>query len=129
MKTNLAKLRSKFNLTTRELSAQLPNGTISHSQITRVEKELAKLTFDQIVQLSIFFGVSADYLLGLSDNLVPRKINYYQEIPNQQKLTLEQVLSRFTNNEVMIVYTDDLITIIEEPHKLNRKIFKFEKIK
>lgn len=129
MKTNLAKLRSKFNLTTRELSAQLPNGTISHSQITRVEKEFAKLTFDQIVQLSFFFGVSADYLLGLSDNPVPRKINYYQEIPNQQKLTLEQVLSRFTNNEVMIVYTDDLITIIEEPHKLNRKIFKFEKIK
>ena len=60
---NLKKLRKEKKLTVRELS-ELVN--INYATLSRLENDESQLTDDYIEILSGFYGVSADYLLGIS---------------------------------------------------------------
>lgn len=67
---NLKKLRKEKKLTVRELS-ELVN--INYATLSRLENDESQLTDDYIEILSGFYGVSADYLLGISkiQNFIP----------------------------------------------------------
>lgn len=65
---NLKKLRESKNLTTRELAVQV---NINQSTITNLENGKTSLNDQYIAIFTEFFGVSADYLLGLPQNAIP----------------------------------------------------------
>ena len=57
-------LRADNKITQKELSKAI---NIAQSTISGWEQGLFQPTADALIQLSLFFGVSADYLLGLED--------------------------------------------------------------
>lgn len=59
----IKELRSSKRISQRELSEVLD---ISPATISRYEKELIEPTEEVIVKTAIYFGVSTDYLLGLT---------------------------------------------------------------
>lgn len=59
------KLREVRNLTQKQLSERLD---IGEKEIWRYENEPSNPTALKLTKLAIFFGVSTDYLLGLTDN-------------------------------------------------------------
>lgn len=63
----LKQLREAADLTQRELSDQLG---IGEKEIWRYENEPANPTAHKLTKIAAFFGVSVDYLLGLSDKPV-----------------------------------------------------------
>src|SRR5690625_107823 len=65
---NLKKLRESKNLTTRELAVQV---NINQSTITNLENGKTSLNDQYIAIFTEFFGVSADYLLGLPIKAIP----------------------------------------------------------
>lgn len=105
---NLKKLREAKNLTLRDLA---PIANTTHSQLSRVENGKAKLKQKQILQLSHFFNVSADYLLGLSDipNPEPHKFHYYSESNNL--LTIEDIIDKYKHSNISIVFAPDFIKV------------------
>lgn len=40
---------------------------LSQQTVSRIERDYTKMTVDTLVRLSSYFGVTADYLLGVSD--------------------------------------------------------------
>lgn len=67
--TRLRELREEANLSQRQLGEKL--GT-TKTTINRYENDLREPEFATLIQIVNFFGVSADYLLGIKDS---RKIN------------------------------------------------------
>ena len=128
MKTNLKYLRELNGLTTRELADKLPDKVITHSQISRVEVGKSKLTFNQIVAMCDFFDVTSDFLLGLSDDPSPRTTIFYREVNLNEKITLIELLEKYSGVEIIINYTANEILIIENPLSVNRKIILYKKI-
>lgn len=61
---NLKKLRIERNLTLRDLADKV---NINYTALSRVENGNRNLNDNDIEILSKFFGVSADYLLGISE--------------------------------------------------------------
>lgn len=61
----LRTLREAANLTQEELAIEIDS---SEPQILRYEKNQNEPRADVLVRLAQFFSVSADYLLGLTDN-------------------------------------------------------------
>ena len=61
---NLKALRLENNLLMAELAANLG---VNHSTISRWESGRASITDENIIKVVRFFGVSADFLLGLDD--------------------------------------------------------------
>lgn len=129
MRTKLYFLRNKAKLTTRELADQLPANLISHSQITRIEKDKAKLTFDQIIELSNFFNVTTDYLLCQSNISFSKNPDLYQiDSSTDDKFTLKQILEKFSGQDIAINYsTDQIIITINPLDSFNRKQFIYKK--
>lgn len=64
--SRLKLLRKKLKLSTEELGATL---NISRQQIVRYESNKTDVTSDILVKIAQFFGVSTDYLLGLTNNM------------------------------------------------------------
>lgn len=62
----IKELREEQNFTQQQI-AQAIGGT--QSNIAKWEKGIVQPTADAIIKLSIFFNVSADYLLGRTDEL------------------------------------------------------------
>jgi transcriptional regulator with XRE-family HTH domain len=62
--TRLRELRGEANLSQRQLGEKL--GT-TKTTINRYENDLREPEFASLVQIAKFFGVSADYLLGIKD--------------------------------------------------------------
>lgn len=61
----LTSLREKKNLTITQLGKALGVG---HSAVSRWESAKRAPSVEKIFEISIFFGTSADYLIGLRDN-------------------------------------------------------------
>ena len=60
----LKELRTERKLSYESLGKQVG---ISHTSLFRWESNQADITSDNLIILAKFFGVSADYLLGLED--------------------------------------------------------------
>lgn len=60
----LKELRLEHNLTTIQLAKELGVGD---SSISRWEKGLRVPSIDNLYNIAVYFGVSADYLIGLED--------------------------------------------------------------
>ncbi|MHA7962817.1 helix-turn-helix domain-containing protein [Paenibacillus sp. CAU 1782] len=74
-------LREREGLTQRELSEAL--GYKTTRSLQRLEADEATLTNDQIIVLCLFFDVSADYFLGLSDDGSKRNYNILRDFPSR----------------------------------------------
>ncbi|HBF38230.1 MAG TPA: hypothetical protein DDW50_13020 [Firmicutes bacterium] len=61
----LRELREETNLSQRQLGENL--GT-TKTTINRYENDLREPEFATLIQIAKFFGVSADYLLGIKDS-------------------------------------------------------------
>ena len=61
-------LRSTLNLTQEELAKKINS---SRSAIAKWETDITSIPQEELRLLSIFFKVSADYLLCLTDNTIP----------------------------------------------------------
>lgn len=62
---NLRNLRKGRNLTQKELGAKVG---LSKAVVSKYENGLGFPTFDTLVLIAQFFGVTTDYLLGVSSN-------------------------------------------------------------
>lgn len=60
----LKELRQEKNISTRTLASAIG---VSNSIISKWEKGQRTPTIDNLYNLAVFFGVSADFLIGLSD--------------------------------------------------------------
>lgn len=60
----LKSLREEHNLTLRQLSEKL---NISYSSLGKYERAEQQPSFDTLIKIAKFFGVSTDYLLGCSN--------------------------------------------------------------
>lgn len=74
-------LREREGLTQRELSEAMSYKTTRSLQ--RLEADKATLNNEQIIILSIFFDVSSDFLLGLSDDGSKRNYNVLRDFPSR----------------------------------------------
>lgn len=61
---NLRKLRKNRNLTQKELGTQVG---LSKAVVSKYENSLGYPTFDVLVNIASFFGVTTDFLLGVSN--------------------------------------------------------------
>lgn len=120
----LKELRTKHGLTLRELH-QIVN--INYSQLGRIEKGKSALYDDHIQALTTYFCVTADYLLGLSDDPTPRNPIYYKRVEFTEKITLAELLEKYSGIEIIINYQQDEIIIIENPLSIDRKIILYKK--
>lgn len=104
---NLKKLRESRHLTLRDVA---PVAQTTHSQLSRVENGKAGLTHKQILQLTDFFCVSADYLLGLSDIPNPKPHKYLYATINDM-LTIEDIIDKYQHQNISIVFAPTFIKV------------------
>lgn len=64
-RTRMRNLREDHNLTQRQLGEVINKSQQGYSHI---EEGRAELKIDDLIRLCRFYGVSADYLIGLSDD-------------------------------------------------------------
>lgn len=62
---NLKRLRKERTLTQKELGAQIG---LSKAVISKYENGVGYPTFDVLIRMAQYFGVTTDYLLGVSGN-------------------------------------------------------------
>lgn len=62
---NLKKLRRCRNLTQQELGSQVG---LSKAVVSKYENGMGYPTFDVLIRIARYFGVTTDYLLGVSEN-------------------------------------------------------------
>lgn len=67
---NLKQLRKNFNLTQADLAKKL---NLSFQQISNLENGRRNLTLEQALLLNQIFGISVDWILGISS--IPQNIN------------------------------------------------------
>lgn len=67
---NIKQLRSNFNLTQVDLAKKL---NLSFQQISNLENGRRNLTLEQLILISQIFGISTDWILGISS--IPQNIN------------------------------------------------------
>ena len=64
MENRVKLLRQERNLNQAQLGDSVG---LSQQTVSRIERDYTKMTVDTLVRLSSYFGVTADYLLGVSD--------------------------------------------------------------
>ena len=79
----IKELRSEKSITQQEIASAIK---ISRSVISEYESGKSEPTANVIIKLADFFGVSADYLLGRSDDLG----NITVQSPTESQLTAEE---------------------------------------
>ena len=63
---NLKKLRKARNLTQQELGAKIG---LSKAVVSKYENGIGYPTFDVLIQIARYFGVTTDYLLGVTGTM------------------------------------------------------------
>lgn len=77
---NIKRLREKRNLTQEQLSAD-PNFGINANTLASYERNGREPRIDTIIKIAKYFGVSADYLVGLSNYETPDNAIAAQQFP------------------------------------------------
>lgn len=90
IKNRLKELRNEEKITLKELSNKT---NFSLTQLNRIENHNASFTEEQIIKLAVFFNVSTDYLLGVSDKKI---IKNSALIPIVTKVNIDDTLTKFT---------------------------------
>lgn len=87
----LRQLREEHHITQEELAFQLDT---SQQNISKIERQLVSMGEGMIVKAAEFFGVTADYLLGISDIKVEIEISlsHSHELPDP---ALRDILSYY----------------------------------
>ncbi len=81
MENRVKKLRLERNLNQVQLGDLVG---LSQQTVSRIENDYTKMTVDTLVRLSSYFGVTADYLLGVTDK------RWSAEVPAAREKELEQ---------------------------------------
>lgn len=88
----LKELRAEKNQTLEEVSEgvnKMMGTKLSKGQLSKFEKGQNKASIDNAIALAIYYGVSLDYILGLSDNRqiqqMDRILAYVQRIRKLQE--------------------------------------------
>ncbi|QKS70216.1 helix-turn-helix transcriptional regulator [Paenalkalicoccus suaedae] len=92
IKNNVKQLRKHHNLSLRELSERV---NINYSVISRIESGSRPLSDNEINVFANFFDVSADYILGRSDEPDPLKPQSKDEslfFFDEENLTEEELI-------------------------------------
>lgn len=72
----LQELRIQKGLSMRKLAEETG---VSHSKISKIESGIQKISADQAVTFANYFGVTTDYLLGLSaEEIYSKFVNSYE---------------------------------------------------
>ena len=94
----LKTLRNSKNLTQEQLSEKLG---ITKSAVSRYEQSATYCSIDVLIKLCDFFGVSADYMLGLSDK-IDIKLSHLTDLQVQMIVGMINELERLNGYEVPI---------------------------
>lgn len=86
---NLKKLRKNRNLTQEELGLQVG---LSKAVVSKYENSMGYPTFDMLIKIAAFFGVTTDYLLGVSEG----KTVDVAELTDSQIDVVHNLIAEFT---------------------------------
>ena len=91
---NLRKLRQNRNLTQKELGAKVG---LSKAVVSKYENSMGYPTYDVLIRIARYSGVTTDYLLGVSNN----KAVDVSGLTDGQIDTIQQLISEFqkANND------------------------------
>lgn len=91
---NLRKLRQNRNLTQKELGAMVG---LSKAVVSKYENSMGYPTYDVLIRIARYSGVTTDYLLGVSNN----KAVDVSGLTDSQIDTIQQLISEFqkVNND------------------------------
>ena len=87
--STLKQLRKNRNLTQKELGLKIG---LSKAVISKYETGMGYPTFDVLIEIARYFGVTTDYLLGVSGS---KTINV-SALTNEQTHIIQQLVSEFT---------------------------------
>lgn len=90
----LSKLRKQKGLTQTQVAHRL---NVSKALISGYENNIKTPSFDMLIQLSKFYGVTADYLLGLEN----RKMICIDGINDRQEEILRIILKEFQRSPMI----------------------------
>lgn len=104
MQNRIKQLRDERNMRQIDLAAEI---NVSQQTISRIEKGNSSLPADILIDLCAFFGVSADYILCLSDSR--RSYEYQLEYNRvmEQNYNLCRIYERLDEKNKQLIY--DLI--------------------
>jgi len=86
----LKALRKSQNLTQRELGAKLG---LSKAVVSKYETGMGYPSFDVLVRIALYFGVTTDYLLGVARG----KTVDVSELTDSQIAAIHQLIAAFRN--------------------------------
>lgn len=86
---NLKKLRKSRNLTQKELGAMIG---LSKAVVSKYETSMGYPTFDVLIRIAQYFGVTTDYLLGVGGS----KTVDVSALTDSQIDTIHQLIAEFS---------------------------------
>lgn len=89
--TNLKQLRKNHNLTQSEFGSRIG---LSKAVVSKYETGMGYPTFDVLIKIADFFGVSTDYLLGVSKG----KTVDVSSLTDTQIETVHRIISEFNQS-------------------------------
>ena len=101
----LKELRKRRNLIQEQLADEI--GT-SQQTVSRVEKDKLSMSIETLIRLTVYFNVSADYMLGVSDLVQPEDSIKIHE--------LVQLYRGLNERDKELVYSQ-----VKRMHELDRK--------
>ena len=101
----LKELRKRRNLIQEQLADEI--GT-SQQTVSRVEKDKLSMSIETLIRLTVYFNVSADYMLGISDLVQPEDSIKIHE--------LVQLYRDLNERDKELVYSQ-----VKRMHELDRK--------
>lgn len=87
----LKQLRKNRNLTQKELGLRIG---LSKAVVSKYENGMGYPTFDTLIQISDYFGVTTDYLLGVSKN----KTIDVSSLTETQVDAIQRIISEFNRD-------------------------------
>ena len=88
---NLKKLRISRNLTQKELGLKVG---LSKAVVSKYENSLGYPTFDTLIRIATYFGVTTDFLLGVADG---KTINV-SNLSESQIDVIQHIIAEFQKN-------------------------------
>ena len=89
--TVLKQLRKNHNLTQKELGMRVG---LSKAVVSKYENGMGYLTFDMLIQIADYFGVTTDYLLGVAKH----KTVDVSSLNESQIETVQRVIAEFNRD-------------------------------
>lgn len=87
----LKRLRKSHNLTQQELDS---NVGLSKAVVSKYENGLGYPTFDTLIRIANYFGVTTDYMLGVDNG----KTIDVSELNESQIESIQRIISEFNRN-------------------------------